>query len=200
MITYHDIGQRTEEWHQLRGGRFTSSQIAKLFSKETTLEFQNCIRQIVSERMIGDVVKEDSYDNQYMKWGREHEDEARERFEQETFIKVDKSGFFVYQNICGCSPDGLIDDDGLIEIKCPKATTQVKYLEENKFPAEYKYQVHSQMLFSGRSYCYFVSYHPQLPLFIKHVEKDDLIQQEIIDKVNYCNKLVEQKLKLISKL
>jgi hypothetical protein len=99
---------------------------------------------------------------------------ARSTFEFIKDLKVDEVGMIKTDcgNI-GCSPDGLIGEDGGLEIKCPKASTHVKYLLEGKLPLEYKTQVMGSLMVSERDYWYFMSYHPELDPFILKVERDE---------------------------
>jgi len=73
----------------------------------------------------------------------------------------------------GASPDGLIGEDGLLEIKCPLAHTHVGYLREGVLPPKYIPQVQGQLWVTGRQWCDFVSYHPELKIMIVRVERDD---------------------------
>ena len=113
-----------------------------------------------------------------MQWGIDHEDEARNAYMARTGFLVDLSGF-MYRNFLrvGCSPDGLIDQDGMLEIKCPTSTTHVEYLEAKNLPSKYRAQVQGQLWVSGRQWCDFVSFDPRMPgnlqLLIVRVQRDE---------------------------
>jgi predicted phage-related endonuclease len=114
-----------------------------------------------------------------MEWGVETEPLARAAYEVATGNLVDQVAFVDHPTIkwFGCSPDGLVGDDGLVEIKCPQSTTHLEYLEADQPPKKYIPQMMAQMACTGRKWCDFVSFDPRLPdglqLFIVRVNADD---------------------------
>ena len=114
-----------------------------------------------------------------MQWGTETEPQARMAYEAQTNNLVDEEGFIDHPSIAnlGCSPDGLVGDSGLIEIKCPNSKTHIDTLLSGKAPSKYIPQMQTQMAVTGRKWCDFVSFDPRLPedlqLFIVRVERDD---------------------------
>lgn len=181
-MKHHKIEQNTEEWFKLRCGKITASEFKTCFSSESTKGYKGLIYQKRAEIRTGE--KEDSFKSEWMERGNELENEAKQAYESYMFQDVQNGGFYEYSEYIGASPDGLLNDDGLIEIKCPKASTMERYLEENRLPPEYKYQVHGQMLCSGRKYVEFVCYHPKYDLFIKRIERDEAIINEIKEKLD----------------
>lgn len=136
--------------------------------------------QLASELLITE--PEEIYKSFDMMRGNELEPEAREAYQEFTFNYVEQVTFIKCDGY-GYSPDGLIGDDGLLEIKCPNQTTHTKYLFENRLPVEYVQQVQGGLFASRRQWCDFVSYHPNFQedkrLFIKRVYRDE----ELIKKL-----------------
>jgi putative phage-type endonuclease len=196
MIVYDEIIQGSEEWLQVRAGKFTGSKASDLFAGKTTATYQNLINKIVSEKVIGKTA-ESGYKSEAMQRGSNLESEARENFELNTFVKVGQVGFIELSENIGISPDGLIDDEGLLEIKCPITTTQISYLVTKKIPKDYFLQMQFQMMVTGRKYCFFHSYHPELsPLTIK-VERDEKVIEEIKAELITAIQTVNERVKIV---
>lgn len=196
-LKHHNIDQNTPEWMALRVGRFTSSTFKDLFLKETTQTYINAIYKVAYERFTKEAVE--GYENEWMIRGRELEPEARLVYELSNEVEVANGGFYCDEWV-GSSPDGLIGDDGLLEIKCPKYSTHIQYIIDKKLPTIYKWQVQGQLYCSDRDWCDFFSYHPGLPPFKIRVKRDDkLILQlqeklsESIDKANSIIKTLEER-------
>lgn len=194
-MIFHNIEQNTPEWDIVRIGKFTASTFYDLFMKETTQGFQDALYKVAFERISG--VKADSYSNEWMQRGHEYQPLAQEQYELETFNKVHNGGFFELSDWIGASPDGLIDEDGLIEIKCPKYNTQIGYLIDKEVPKKYSWQIHGQLWVTNRAYCDFVSYHPNLPLLIKRVERDTKKDKELETQLNIAIEKTQQIIKQI---
>ena len=118
--------------------------------------------QIIAERITGDSIGIGT--TAAMQWGIDHEDDARTAYEAHTGEVVDLAGFILHPSIpwLGASPDGLVGDDGLVEIKCPNTLTHLKRVGARVVPEEYKPQMLVQMLCTGRTWCDFVDYDPRL--------------------------------------
>ena len=119
------IEQGTPEWHQLRLGKVTASRVADILATTRTgpsASRQNYLIELALQRSTGNI--EPSYTNAAMEWGTQTEPQARVAYEVETGNFVDQVAFIDHTTIAnfGCSPDGLIGDDGLIEIKCPNSS------------------------------------------------------------------------------
>lgn len=182
--------QRSDEWFEARLGKVTASKIADVMSTLKTgkeaITRKNYRIQLVSERLTNK--KADSFINDAMRIGIEREDDART-----TYIfkhnDVEEIGFVDHPTIpmTGASPDGLVGDDGLIEIKCPLTTTHTDTLISGKAPSKYIPQMQWQMACTGRKWCDFVSFNPDFPenlqLFVVRVERDDTLIQELEDGV-----------------
>ena len=194
--THHNIPQNSQEWLDMRLGRFTASSVKNLLMKPTTKGYQDEIKRVAFEKLTG--MQAETFSNEWMERGHALEDEARNTYQVETFTVVDDGGFFTFGDTMGASPDGLIDDQGLVEIKCPKYTTIIDYLMKEEVPNIYYPQIQMQLLCSGRKWCDFVAYHPGLKLMIKRVEFykeycDDLIKvvEEAMKQVNEIIKIID---------
>jgi putative phage-type endonuclease len=174
-----DCTQGTPEWHRARAGRVTASRIADLTAKTKTgwgAGRANYKAELVAERLTGTVA--DSYSNAAMQWGTEKEPDARNAYAFMADVSVGEVGFVIHPRLemSGASPDGLVGEDGLLEIKCPNTATHIDTLLSDAVPEKYIKQMQWQMACTGRAWCDFVSYDPRLPadmqLFVKRVMRD----------------------------
>lgn len=175
-----DLVQGSAEWFAARLGRVTASRVADVVAKTKTgwgASRANYMAQIIAERLTGEAAE--SYSNAAMQWGTEKEPDARAAYEFRTDAEVVAVGFVPHPTIVmsGASPDGLVDEDGLVEIKCPNTATHIDALLGQKIAEKYVLQMQFQMACSGRQWCDFVSFDPRLPesmrMFVKRVERDD---------------------------
>jgi putative phage-type endonuclease len=182
----NDIIQGTDEWKALRLGKVTASRVADVVAKTKSgysTSRANYAAQLIAERLTGVVA--DSYTNAAMQHGTETEPEARAAYEFYQGVSVTEVAFVPHQSIdqAGCSPDGLVDEDGLVEIKCPNTATHLETLLGQAVPGKYETQMQFQMGCTGRKFCDFVSYDPRMPehmrLFIKRVPRDDARIKEL---------------------
>ena len=176
-MKHYDVLQNEEEWLALRQGKFTASSFADLFATKTTAQYKKAIRKVVFERLTGE--SPESFNSEYMERGHELEQAAKEAYELYSFNTVKDGGFFELSEWVGASPDGLIDQDGQIEIKSPAYNTFIDYIISRKVPTEYTYQIQGQLLVTGRAWCDFVAYHPKLPLIVIRVMPDQVIFEQI---------------------
>jgi len=187
--------QGSPEWLALRAGKVTASRVSDVMAKTTTAAYQNYMADLIAERLTGQ--KAESFTNAAMQWGVDKEPQARVEYEIKTGLLVEQVAFVEHPTIqmFGCSPDGYVGDDGLIEIKCPNTSTHIEYLRKEKPPAKYVPQMQCQMAVTGRKWCDFVSFDPRLPdglqLFIVRLERDDKyiskmesVVQEFLNEVN----------------
>lgn len=181
MQIIRNIEQGSEEWLQLRLGVATASKFDKIITAEgkqsETLE--KYALQLAIDTLL--TTPEPSYKNADMIRGTELEPFAREAYQEETFSIVEQITMFLSDcGNFGYSPDGLVGDDGLIEIKCPKATTHFQYIINKKVDknnaSDYWQQLQGGLWLSGRKWIDFVSYHPDFKtkqLFIIRVGRDE---------------------------
>lgn len=159
--------QRTAEWLHDRCGCLTASRAAAVLSRrkdgKPTAAYEALIETLICERVTGQC--EGSGTTAAMQWGVDHEDEAREAYEAVTGDLVDLVGFIRHPEIdfFGASPDGLVGEDGLLEIKCPYSSAKhLQRVAAGVVPEEYKPQMLVQLLCTGRKWVDFVSYDPRL--------------------------------------
>lgn len=195
-MIHHQVQQNTEEWMKLRSGKFTASMFKDLFAGSTTITRQKAIYKVAFERVTGE--QPESFKNEYMERGHELEPLACDLYEMETFNTTEEPGFFELNEWVGASPDRLIEDDGLLEIKSPAYNTMINYLLNPKLPTIYEKQVHGQMWVAQRNWCDFMCYHPKLKPIIIRVERDDAIIGEIQSVVAHAIQETKQIIKQIS--
>ena len=169
--------QGSPEWLSERAGKVTASMVSAVLAKPETAGYRDYQAQLVAEILTGKPQGSD-YINAAMAFGTEMEPLARSAYEAETGFSVDEVGFCQHPTIdrAGASPDGLVGNSGLVEIKCPKVATHLAYLIAGVVPVGYKNQMMWQMACSGRDWCDFASFRPDLPehlqLFIIRFKRD----------------------------
>jgi putative phage-type endonuclease len=173
------IIQGSPEWFAMRCGKVTASRVADVIAKTKTgwgASRANYAAELIAERLTGCTAP--GFTNAAMQWGTETEPLARAAYEKRTGVTVEEIGFVDHPEIAnsGASPDGLIGDDGMLEIKCPNTATHLDTLLSEMVPAKYVTQMMWQMACTGRAWCDFVSFDPRLPaemsLFIRRVPRD----------------------------
>ena len=192
--------QRTDEWFEARLGKVTASRIYDVLSKTKSgysATRKNYMAQLLCERLTGN--REESFKTAAMQRGNDIEPKARARYMLETGELVEETGFINHPtiNMSGASPDGLVGEDGLIEIKCPNTATHLEFLRTKKPKSEYLLQMLWQMACTGRKWCDFVSYDDRLPEHLSfqmvRINRDDERIQEIEEEVQkFLHELDEQ--------
>ena len=186
-----DLIQGSPEWHAARLGRVTASRVADVIAKTKTgysASRANYMAELIAERLTGEAAA--SFTNAAMQWGTEKEPEARVAYEFRTDAEVQQVGFVVHPRIgmSGASPDGMIGDVGLLEIKCPNTATHIDTLLGQAVPGKYVTQMQWQMACTGRAWCDFASYDPRLPesmrLFVQRVSRDDALIADLEREVS----------------
>lgn len=176
--------QRDADWYAARIGKATASRFKDAIATKKQTEKQkkdnlpgdpmqaqlDYMTELVVERLTGQRVQK--FVTAAMQWG-DHEPEARAAYERATGTSVEETGFIAHDTLlAGCSPDGLVDWDGLIEIKCPWNTANHIETLLNGMPAEHTAQVQGQMWITGRQWCDFISYDPRMPVELQlHVQR-----------------------------
>lgn len=156
---------------------------------------------LVIERLTGK--PSDSFTNSYMQWGTEQEPLARIKYETVFNLFVEEVPFVPHPTIewFGASPDGLVGENGLIEIKCPNSKTHIKYLNDGKPPAKYIPQMMSQLACTGRKWVDFISWDSRLPegldFFVVRLERDDEYIEKMEQEVKKFLEEVEEELTLL---
>jgi len=183
--------QQTNEWFTARLGKVTASRVADVIAKTKTgysTSRDNYMAQLICERLTGQ--KGESFTNAAMEHGTLTEPLARSAYENARSLLVKEVGFINHPRIemSGASPDGLVADDGLVEIKCPNTATHIDTLLSGKVPTKYITQMQWQMLCCQRKWCDFVSFDNRLPehlqLFVQEVEFDPeyaaMLEKEVV--------------------
>lgn len=178
------MDQRTPEWFSARCGVITASCYADVMAKSETAAYRNYVLRVATERLTGQPQGSD-YINAAMEWGTNTEPLALAAYEARTGDLIDPCGLILHPSypFAGASPDGLLEDDGLVECKCPNSMTHVEYLRDKRLPPKYKPQVMGQLWVTGRRWAHFISYDPRMPerlrLLVVDVQRDD----EYIEKL-----------------
>lgn len=176
--------QRTDQWHQDRCGKFTASRFVDVLArdkktgKEKLKAWHDCVWDVVTERLTG--VQEDGVDSYSMRWGREVEPFARSAYELETGLLVTESAFIQHPkfDFVGCSPDGLVESDGGLEMKSPKdSKIHLDRFVNGMNESDFMPQVQGCMWVTGRKWWDWVSYDPRMPehlrLFKVRLDRDE---------------------------
>lgn len=172
--------QGSAEWFAARCGKATASKIADIIAKTKSgpgASRANYAAQLIAERLTG--CPAESFSNAAMQWGNDKEAEARDAYRAYMLCEVGEVGFVEHPNIAmsGASPDGTIDGDGLVEIKCPNTATHIDTLLGRTVQSKYRTQIQWQLACTGRRWCDFVSFDPRLPesmrLFVGRIDRDD---------------------------
>lgn len=178
--------QGSSEWIEARLGKVTASRIADVMARTKSgygAARANYKAELVAERLTG--AAGDSWQSPAMRWGVETEPLARDAYAFFKGVEVAEVGFVLHPSIAGtgASPDGLVGDAGLVEIKCPNTATHIDTLLGGSIPDKYRKQMLWQMACTGRAWCDFVSFDPRLPeamqTYIERVERDDAAIAEI---------------------
>lgn len=203
MQVIKEISQGSPEWLALRCGKVTASRFADVLSKgkgsAPSKTRQSYLYELAAERITG--LTQDSFTNSYMQWGTETEPNARAYYELDQNVTTETVAFIMMNNDIGASPDSLVGEDGLLEIKCPKTTTQIERVLTGTFPSEYQAQVQGQLWVSGRQWCDFVSFDPRInsdkKYFKIRVQRDEEYIKNLETEVT---KFVEELHALVKKL
>lgn len=175
--------QRSEEWFQQRLGKGTASKANDMRSK-TGVKRKNYAIRLLTERRTQMPV--DTFVSPSMEWGTENEPIARMAYQLKNKDSgMAEVGFLLHPTIenFGASPDGFVDKDGLIEIKCPNSTTHIEWLLAGKVPTTHKNQMIAQLVCTGRTWCDFVSFDPRvgedIELFVVRFEPTAKEREEL---------------------
>ena len=173
----YNFEQRTPEWIEIKRGKMSASNAETIIANGKGLE--TYIYNLMAEYYSS--AEKENYINADMQRGIDLEPEAKIEFQFYTGLDIKEVGCVELNDYILASPDGLIGDDGLIEIKCPNDSIYFKLLLSNNIKPEYIAQMQMQMYVTDRQYCYFVSYNPNFEksLYIKKINRDE----EMIDKL-----------------
>lgn len=164
MLKFHDVEQNSDLWLDLRAGRITSSSLSKIMANEgkafgdpaKAYAVSICVERITGKPVGG------GFSNDHTDRGHEQEPLARMAYEDETFTEISNGGFFELGDI-GCSPDGLVYQDGLIEIKSVIPSVHFANVKRQSFDPTYKWQLYGNLKITGRDWIDFISYCADFP-------------------------------------
>jgi len=187
----HEVEQGTDDWFLLRAGKPTASRFKSLVTSSGK-ESKSMV--LYAQELAGEMYAGHQLDtwngNSYTDYGKETEAEARAAYEMRTGLTVKETGFITDDmGLWGCSPDGLIDDDGMIEIKClPKNhIPALLYWKKNgKPPPDYIAQVQGQLFIAERQWCDLTFYRPELPMLIVRLKRDESFISGLRDQLVAC--------------
>ena len=197
--TYHyDMQQQTEEWYAAKLGMFSGSDFHTFLGNSKTKEDK--LWEKIAERRYQDSDAEE-FLGFYTERGKDLEHEARRIYSAVYETQVQEVGLVedneYYPDYVVCSPDGLVGDDGIIEIKCLVAKyvtqyTEGKYRESFYIEPKYRTQVQFNLLVTQRQWCDFIYYHPRVGLRVERIQKDEKIQSEILAALDECVKFIKE--------
>lgn len=183
--------QRSPEWFAARCGKVTASRLYDVMARTKSgyaASRQNYMAELICQRLTGK--PEEGFTNAAMMRGTELEPVAREMYALNEFDAVIlEVGLIDHPTIAGfaASPDGIVNDDGLIEIKCPNTWTHLQTLKTGVPKYQYLLQMHAQMMCTGRKWCDFVSFDdrlpPELAYFKTRINFDEVLAEEIEQEV-----------------
>jgi len=181
-VKTHLCQQATEEWFKLRCGVATASEFDNLVTPEWKIRTgatpETYLLKKLAERHLGS--PQLSYSSGAMEQGVLREDEARAWYEFNRSAQVERVGFCTTDDgKAGCSPDGLVGEDGGLEIKCPEAHTHLRYLMAGVLPKDYAAQVQGSLFITGRKWWDFLSYNRSFPALVVRVTPDPVAQEAI---------------------
>mgnify|MGYP003705987125 FL=1 len=189
--------QGSPEWLAARLGIPSASMFAKLVTTKGiwSASADAYINQLVAERLTGE--REEVFQSHHMLRGTELEPDARDLYSLISDAEVTEVGFCLHDTLsAGCSPDGLIGEEGGLEIKAPAPSTHVEYLRGGVLPSKYKQQVMGCLWITGREWWDFVSYHPTMKPLIVRVERDEeyiaALEKCVTKAVNLIDENVEK--------
>lgn len=175
-----EIVQRTPEWYQARLGLVTASRVYEVLARQKSgkpyAARANYAAELIAERLSGEPAV--SFVSAAMQWGIDRESDARTAYEFYHDVTVTEIGFVHHPALdAGASPDGLVGDDGLIEIKCPNTATHIETLRTGAIDPAYLDQMQWQMACTGRQWCDFISFDPRMPesmaMWVRRHQRDD---------------------------
>ncbi len=186
--------QRTEEWLEARRGKVTASMASVLMAKRGLGK----TAESYALRIVSDSLQdfyEENYISPAMQYGIDMEPVAIARFEEQELVEVEQVGFIEKGDFIGCSPDGLIGEDGGVEVKCPRTEKHLANLMSDECPAEYYDQIQMSMYVTNRKWWYFVSFNnyfkEDYQLKVIRVEQDFAWQKLFEERLDKFKQMVD---------
>lgn len=195
----HNVLQGSEEWENLRKGKATASRFGEILTPKKLDLSSSCIRyaaQLAAERL--GIESPEPPPTFWMEYGTEAEDYAVAEFEKNV-SPVRRVGFCEVAGVYGCSPDAIMENGELLEVKCPKAETLIQYHYNKKLPDAYKLQVQGQLWVTDSPRCHFYAWHPQIEPFHIVVERDHEVADALNVAIPKFNELVNDLVRSVTK-
>ena len=175
--------QGSAEWLAMRLGKVTASKVSDVLSKgrgsAPSKMSETYMIELIAEVLTGN--SKPFFENDAMRWGTETEPQARAMYAvNNDFVDVKEVAFVEHNEQIGISPDGLIGEDGLLEIKCPNTTTQIKRALSDDYSADYKEQIQMQLWVTEREWCDFLSFDPRLDCAAGYLQQRVFRDEEYI--------------------
>ena len=190
IILEHEQG--SPAWYDSRLGRPSASMFNKLITSagKPSASADAYINELIAERLNG--IRVPVYVNEHMARGSFLEPEAREYYSFITEQKVTEYGFILDDSEeFGCSPDGLVDKNGGLEIKCPADSTIIGYHRNNKsFITKYKQQIMGCMMITGAEWWDLMAYSETIPHLIIRVERDEEYIEKLAAEIDKAVKII----------
>lgn len=193
--------QGTQAWLLSRLGCPSASNFHKLITPvgKPSTSSNSYVCELVSQIYTKELPE--TFSNEWMERGNELEPKARQYYEMARGVEVQEIGFCKHDTLeCGASPDGLVNDNGGLEIKCPAPATHCQYLIDGVLPSKYVPQVMGCLWITGRDWWDFVSYHETMPALLVRVERDEDYIAKLADEVEKACKKIEQCAEQIRKM
>lgn len=184
MMRVIECEQGTPEWLLARAGIPTASMFATVLAKGEGKTRKTYMRKLAGEIITGEPM--DSYSNAHMERGKVMEAEARDLYAFQQFVEPVQVGF-IRSGQKGCSPDSLVGDAGMCEVKTKLPHLQIEVLEAGKLPPEHVAQCQGALWVAEREWIDFVSYWPKIPLFVKRAYRDEPYIKALSEAVDVFN-------------
>ena len=173
MPTYHNMPQRTDEWFEIKLGKIGGSEFSKLFMKPTTQGYKDLVLSKAIEIVTGVAVDDGFAGSYWTRRGTDLEPPAVKEYEKRTFNKVHAVGFVEMNEFVGCSPDGLIGENGGFEGKCLKYSNHVEMIKNPHIPKDYLWQCIGFLFVTKRAWIDFNCFHPGLKSVTIRLTKEE---------------------------
>ena len=185
-LVVYDCPQNSPDWYAARLGKVTASHFADVMAGGEGKVRTRYMRDLAGEIITGK--PRETYTNQAMERGHEMEGEARDQYSRTKFKNLTRVGFVYNPEIdAGASPDALIDDDGVLEIKTMLPALLIGVLEKGTMPPDFRAQCHGAMWVLRRKYCVLKIYYSGMPTYEAIIERDPIYEKEISDAVEVFN-------------
>ena len=207
MKIIESIEQGTQEWLELRLGKVTASKFIEVMTNgrggKPSATAKSYMIKLVAEILRGQPMP--FFENDAMRWGTETEPQARAMYELKNDVDVKEVAFVELNEFVGVSPDGLVGDEGLLEIKCPNTETQIKrFLDGVGLPKEYEAQVQGQLWVTGREWCDFEVFDTRwrrpLCMFVTRIERDEQMIRQIEERSKMFIGMIEERVSKLNRI